>query len=213
MSGKPATNPTDEKQAWQRVREIIGGETLTLPPRASSGLRRDLTGVISHLARCKFAAKMIGAERRILELRCGEGLGTPILGEQATRYLGVDPDSAAIEAARAAWAGEQVEFRCGDVLAGRFGVFDAAVCLDLADGKNGSCIETILDALAEQVAGEGVVVAGSALMGDELIGAAGERFHNVLPFVMHGEMVRAGVSADAAYAIVVACNRRTEGGA
>lgn len=74
-----APHPTDERKAWDRVRDIIGADAITLGPRSSAALREEPTRVIYDLTLRKFAAKMIGQNQRILEYNCGEGLGVPIL--------------------------------------------------------------------------------------------------------------------------------------
>jgi len=65
-------------------------------PFWSDTLRRDPKILAFVLARYKFAAKNGLVQETVLELGCGEGIGTPILAEFAAFYTGVDIDSRAI---------------------------------------------------------------------------------------------------------------------
>lgn len=54
--------------------------------------------------------------RRVLDLACGSGYGTSILGAASAKVTGVDANSEAIRAARKAYGAKNVEFLVGDGL-------------------------------------------------------------------------------------------------
>src|SRR5258706_14128575 len=89
-----------EARLWRGVVELMGERRKTLGPASSARLRREPQEIASDLARYKFAARMLGRGRRVLELGCGEGLGAPILSEFARSYTGTDRNPASIASAR-----------------------------------------------------------------------------------------------------------------
>lgn len=81
-----------------------------VPDETSPGI------VALHLKRYEFAAPSCrGAE--VLDAGCGVGYGSAFLGKVAKRVVGVDRDTDAIAYARERYAGPNVEFRVGDLLA------------------------------------------------------------------------------------------------
>jgi SAM-dependent methyltransferase len=67
---------------------------------------------IEHWHRYHFAARW-AAGKRVLDVACGEGYGTAFLARGAAQAIGVDLSSAAVEHARAAYAGlPNLEFHC-----------------------------------------------------------------------------------------------------
>lgn len=89
-----------------------------------------------HRHRYEFIA-VLCADRRVLELWCGDGQGSAILAERAASVLGIDADAASIDGAQASLGRERenLEFEIADPLAfletvpeGRF---DVVVCFDV----------------------------------------------------------------------------------
>jgi SAM-dependent methyltransferase len=67
-----------------------------------------------HVHRYRFAARLC-AGLRVLDVACGTGYGTAILGERASTALGVDNDAATIDTARVAvGAADHVRFEVAD---------------------------------------------------------------------------------------------------
>lgn len=87
-----------------------------------------------HVHRYQVAASLC-AGLRVVDLACGSGYGSVILGEAATSVLGVDNDAATIDMARATVGAESdVRFEAADAVAflrsGLEGDHDAVVCLE-----------------------------------------------------------------------------------
>ncbi|MGE5421656.1 MAG: class I SAM-dependent methyltransferase, partial [Ignavibacteriales bacterium] len=77
---------------WEQVRENHTVDCVTLGPFVSYQLRKTPRRLIFVLSRYKFAAKLIGENKRILEVGSSEGLGAVILGEFAEKVVGIDID-------------------------------------------------------------------------------------------------------------------------
>ena len=103
----------------------IGDDRLTLGPYYTFLARRSPRGLLQLLSYYKFAAKMIGPGKRVLDVGCSEGFGTMLLAEFADACLGVDQDAEAIAIASDSVATERLAFEVGDILAGDIGRFDA----------------------------------------------------------------------------------------
>jgi SAM-dependent methyltransferase len=74
-------------------------------------------GIVAlHRKRYEFALPFC-AGKDVLDLGCGVGYGTSLLGERAARAIGIDVDGDAIAYAVRRYAAPNVEFRRGDALA------------------------------------------------------------------------------------------------
>ncbi len=78
--------------------------------RLVTSLRGPIVG--EHLHRYALAAELV-AGRTVLDVACGEGYGSHLLGRRARRVLGVDNSPETIEHARAKYGRENVEFQVG----------------------------------------------------------------------------------------------------
>ncbi len=219
--------PRDESQAWSDVKHIIGHSTLTLGEHWSFNLRTDPKRFAFVLSRYKFAAKMACAGRSVIELGCSEGLGTPILAEFATAYLGVDMDAEAIEAAKTNWSGKDVRFECHDFLGKQYGSFGAAVSLDVVEHIRRDVEPSYFDTIAANLDDDGIAVVGTPnktsdayaspmskaghinlFEGPRLYDAMRRIFHNVFIFGINDEVVHTGFTPMAHYLVAVGCNKR-----
>ncbi len=68
---------------------------------------------LEHLHRYAFARELV-ADRRVIDIACGEGYGSKYLGETAKSVLGVDVDQDAIAHAIKRYSSEKVRFSVGD---------------------------------------------------------------------------------------------------
>ncbi len=89
-------------ESWKNAKAEIGSQSFTLGPYFAFQALNNPRHLLFTLARYKFAAKMlpwdIGVD--VLELGCGEGLGTLMLYDNRHRVVAVDFDEDAIAHAR-----------------------------------------------------------------------------------------------------------------
>lgn len=89
------------------------------------------------LSRYRAASALIGSATDIVELGCGEGLGSRILIQGRAVYYGVDNDADALAVAQEMYGADDVQFRLGDAVTGRLilsqETYDAAVALDVIE--------------------------------------------------------------------------------
>lgn len=232
MSEPQIRNPT-ESDIWDNVKAIIGDRRLTLGHHWSFNLRNDPKRFPFVLSRYKFAAKMACTNRSVLELGCSEGIGTPILAEFATNYVGVDMDAEAIEAAKDNFSASDVpekgerQFIADDFLNKTYGQFDAVVSLDVVEHIVPEIEDQYFDTVVANLTDEGIAVIGTPnetsdqyasamskaghvnlFTADHLMRAMQRVFHNVLPFGINDEVVHTGFAPMTHYLVFVGCNKK-----
>lgn len=123
-----------ELDKWQEVKDYIGEERVSLGPVASYQLRNTPRRILFSLSHYKFAAKLLGEGKDVLEVGCGEGLGTCLLAEFANKVIGIDIDVDAISEAKRIFASERTDFLTVDILkADLDNRFDGIVCFDVIE--------------------------------------------------------------------------------
>ena len=75
-----------------------------------------LDHLLYHLARYKFASRMIRPGDRVLDYGCGTGYGTRMMAEVAGEIWGVDSDESVIQKASSQYQSDNLTFFCDDVL-------------------------------------------------------------------------------------------------
>lgn len=222
--------PSTEKDIWDKVKQMVGHHETTLGRHWSYNLWQDPKRFAFVLSRYKFAAKMGGRHRSILELGCSEGIGIPILAEFATHYTGVDLDQSAIESARINWPNDKYTFYEGSFLNQTYGQFDTVVSLDVIEhifleqeadffhtiannlNENGLAIVGTPNITSAPYASPASQVGHVNMYDHARLKQTMERlFHNVFMFGINDELVHTGYAPMAHYLIAVGCNKRQEG--
>lgn len=130
---------THSRKAWNNVTALEHPEGFTMGPINAETWLRDPKHMGFMLARYKFSAKMLRRCSHIVEVGCGEGLGSMILmKDTGAQYHGVDFDPAQIAYAQkhvAPHTGGRMTFACGDVAAqaADHGPFDGMLCIDVIE--------------------------------------------------------------------------------
>ncbi|HSX26657.1 MAG TPA: class I SAM-dependent methyltransferase, partial [Chlamydiales bacterium] len=124
---------TVEKECWDRTADMLGNDRVQLGDHWSYNFHNDPKRLGFVLSRYKLAAKMACKRGKVLELGCSTGIGSTILGEFATEYVGVDLDESAIETARSNLKMPKYCFIHDDFMGKHYGEFDAVVSLDVVE--------------------------------------------------------------------------------
>lgn len=122
-----------ELDKWNDLKTKLGNVNIQLGPYFSYQLRHSPRHILFSLSRYKFAAKLIGSGKRVLEIGCSEGLGTLLLAENASQVTGIDIDPGAIQNAAQNFASEKMQFIHCDFLDANFGEFDAVLSFDVIE--------------------------------------------------------------------------------
>lgn len=190
---------------WDQVKGWMEASPVRLGPQLSGWLRDDPFPLLHHTSRYKFAAKMIGRSKRVLDVACGEGFGTWLLAVECGHALGIDEDAAAIERASANWRDPKVRFIRAEREAAPEEPWDAVVCLDVERAAAGA-VERFVAWAAETAGPRGIVVLGGA--GRTPAPQLRAQFKFVFSFSCDDEVVRLGAAPQADYHLAVACGQR-----
>lgn len=214
---------------WGEVRSRFDAPAVRIGPHWFFNLLNDPKRLGFVLSRYKFAAKMIPSGSRILELGCSDGVGIPILAENAGAYTGVDLDEEAVEVARANWEDERTRFAAVNFLDRGFGEFDAVVSLDVIEHIEPAHEERFLKTVWGNLGADGMCVVGTPCVTSEAYASEASRlghvnlydagrlragigriFHNVFIFSMNDEVVHTGFTPMAHYLLALGCFKREE---
>jgi SAM-dependent methyltransferase len=182
------------------------------------------------LARYQFAAKMTGRNKRVLELGCSEGIGTPILAEFAAQYTGVDMDASAIATASENWESGQCRFIEADFLGREFGNFDSIVSLDVIEHIYPEYEPLFFQTVAQNLGEDGICLIGTPNVTSSPYASVGSQrghvnlydagrfeaamrtvFHNVFMFGLNDEVLHTGFAPMAHYLMALGCSKRAGG--
>lgn len=147
---------------WTEARALIGHRRLTLGPQASAQWLTAPDHLAMVLSRYRAAASLLGSAQVVLEVGCGEGIGSRILAAGRGSYFGIDPDPEAIEVAEET-ADEQddaVVFSVG-TLDALHGLYDAVVALDVIEHFSAEHATHWIAALCSRLTAGGVCVIGT----------------------------------------------------
>lgn len=227
MSDEPC-DPSDAFRVWAETGALNQDKAFAVGPSASYQLRHTPRRVLFCLSRYKFAAKMIGDGRSILELGCGDGFFNVILNEFASSYTGVDFDEDRLAFARAT-AGQvkngNVEYLQADFLGASFGTYDAVVTFDVIEHILPETETRFVDTIRANLAPTGMAIVGTPNIrtrefssesvnqahinmydGDRLRALLERAFHQVFMFSQNDEMVHTGFTPMANYLLAVCCH-------
>ena len=192
--------------------------------------RKDPKHLVFTLARYKFVSKMLAGRERVLEVGCGDALGTRIVRQEVKALTATDFDPVfiqdALQRVAAPWTFDLLvhDFRVGSVP----GRFDALYALDVLEhipkAEERQFLSTVLAPLEPQ----GVAIIGMPSLESQPYASKQSRlghvncksapdlkalmedfFHNVFMFSMNDEVVHTGFHKMAHYIFALCCTRRS----
>lgn len=238
-------DPHDSR--WEPVKRMMSGSApVRFGPMHAYHVRHTPRRLLYALAYYKFAAKMIvtnlpcvegNARGRVLDVGCGEGLGTWLLATECGSAHGIDFDAGLVDTAVANWTGEtdkpdapRATFACTDFVQGPSAparTYDGAVSLDVIEHILPSNAEGFVARIADALDDDGVAVVGTPNVhagvhasavtnaghvnmydAERLQKAFTEHFRHVMVFAANDEVVHTGFFPMAHYLLAVACRPR-----
>ncbi|OQW46805.1 MAG: methyltransferase type 11 [Proteobacteria bacterium SG_bin7] len=152
-----------ELEKWESAKNMMAEDykPLTFGPYFSHIIRRSPRRLLHLLSYYKFAAKMIGNDKKVMDVGCSEGFGSVILAEFAREFVGVDIDAAAISHAQGSLGSAKVSFKHADFLKADLGVFDAVTCFDVIEHIYPENEDTFLSRITAHLNSDGMAVVGT----------------------------------------------------
>jgi len=177
----------------------------------------------------KFASKLIGKGKRVLDVGCNEGLGTFLVGKECGFAKGVDFDEDAITQAQKNFKEPFVEFEAGDFLKSKdTGNWDAAINFDVIEHILPEHAHDFIEGIAKELTPEGLCVIGTPskisqdfasevskkghiniYSHERLEAEMREHFEFVFMFAANDEVVHTGYLPLAHYFITVGCKKKS----
>lgn len=157
---------TDKKQEtmsnWSCVTQLLENEEpITLGRYNSYLTHRTPRRMLYSLSYYKFAAKMIGANKRVLDIGCNEGLGSWVIAKECGYCKGIDFDMVAIEAAKKNFKDPSIVFEHCDFFEMKSDKWDAAINFDVIEHIYPEHSLHFIQKIAENLTDNGVAVIGT----------------------------------------------------
>lgn len=216
---------------WNSVKEYIGNPSLKLGPQFAYQAFYTPRHLVFVFSRYKFAAKLLSSKSkgRVLELGCGEGIGSLILAEEGHCIVGVDSDKDAIDYARKNLENHSkfdLSYFHGDITNMKIGLFDAAVSLDVIEHIPREDEEKFVRSIYEHLNDDGFCLVGTPNItahkyasemskrghinlydAERLRDLLRKFFKNVFIFGMNDEVVHTGFHPMCHYIVALACGK------
>lgn len=211
-----------ETQIWDEVRAEYRTQRVLLGTYTSYNLLKNPRSLLFSLSRYKFASKMIGSGKRIIEVGCSDGFRSNILAEFSKEVIGVDIDSEAVQEASASIKLPNVQFKNADFMSCDLGKFDALVSMDVIEHIQSENENKFFSAVKKNLNETGMAVIGTPNKNAEAYASlpsrvghinlyTQERLKNVMEqnfkfvqmFSMNDEVVHTGYHNMAHYLIAV----------
>ena len=193
---------------------------------------RHSPGQILHiLSYYKFAAKLIGAQARVLDIGCGEGLGSWVLAKECGYAHGLDLDQELIETARRNWSDDAIRFSCANFLDGLADQYSAVVSFDVIEHIRPDHAAAFIDLMADCLSDHGIAVVGTPnettrkyaskvtnighvnmYTAERLEAEMKQRFTQVFMFGANDEVVHTGFAPMCHYLLALGVSPRSRGG-
>ncbi|MBU1152828.1 class I SAM-dependent methyltransferase [bacterium] len=218
-----------EYELWEKCSPSQKAKLCSLGPHTSYQLRETPRHILFLLSRYKFAAKIIGEGKNILELGCGDGLGSIILSEFAESFTGVDFDEELINWAKENLSSKNRTYILANFLGKKFGEFDGVISLDVIEHIYPENEDIFFATLADNLFHNGIAIVGTPnedtkrfsqkkvndahvnLYNAERLKSSMEKyFNNVFIFSVNDEMIHTGYWPMAHYYIALACYKKKD---
>jgi 2-polyprenyl-3-methyl-5-hydroxy-6-metoxy-1,4-benzoquinol methylase len=218
----------EKNSVWQPVKDFMGHKSVTIGNHHTYHFMHSPRKILHMMSYYKFAAKMIGPEKKVLDVGCGEGLGTWLLAKECGRVTGVDLDREAIDVAKKNWDDKKTKFLYKDFLKMRTEKYDAAVSFDVVEHILPGNAAKFFGKIADSLSAEGIVVIGTPNItsakyaskvtklghvnlysGERLEAELKKHFKFVFMFGANDEVIHTGYLPMAHYLIALACQKRS----
>lgn len=221
----------ESKSNWSCVTEELMQEVpeINLGRYASFWFHKTPRRVLHCMSYYKFASKLIGKGKRVLDVGCNEGLGTFLVGKECGFAKGVDFDEDAIVQAQKNFNEPFVEFEAGDFLKSEdTGNWDAVINFDVIEHILPEHAHDFIEGIAKELTPEGLCIIGTPskisqdfasevskkghiniYSHERLEAEMREHFEFVFMFAANDEVVHTGYLPLAHYFITVGCKKKS----
>jgi hypothetical protein len=190
--------------AWKNIIDSLGDCYLSLGPELTYLVTRNPKELMLYLGWYKFAAKMIGPERKVLVIDRLEGLGAWIVSCEKNNVTAYLANNKQYESAVSQWGSGRIVFKTAELNDTTTKKYDGVVFFDIKQDYIATDWDLFFFNVAKSVLVNGAVVAGGKLKKSsiEIKKIAKKYFKNVFQF---GEYQDHPCLHPAGASLVVAC--------
>lgn len=220
---------SSERSRWEPVKHLMNEtENVVLGKHISFWFRKSPRRALHSISYYKFASQMIGKQKSVLDVGCGEGLGTWLLAKECGRATGIDLDTEAVSIAKANWNDPCINFINTDFITSEYSEhLDAVVNFDVIEHIQPDNVHSFLNKICSVLNNSGILIIGTPNFYSQQYASAitnaghvnvytPERlesqmrtyFRHVFLFSANDELVHTGFGPLAHYLIVLCCNKR-----
>ncbi len=218
------------KSNWACVTDELMNEIpeINLGRYSSYWFHKTPRRLLNSMSYYKFASKLIGKGKRVLDVGCNEGLGTFLVGKECGFAKGIDFDDEAIHQAKKNFNKGFVEFEIGDFLkSSNSNSWDAIINFDVVEHILPENASDFFSGIASHLTSKGLTVIGTPskisqdfasevskkghiniYTHDRLEEEMRKHFDCVFMFSANDEVVHTGFLPLAHYFIAVGCKKK-----
>ncbi|MBT7589588.1 MAG: class I SAM-dependent methyltransferase [Candidatus Scalindua sp.] len=220
---------SEARSKWNPVKKIMGNPKVHLGRHLSYWWENTPRSALYFMSHYKFAAKMIGVDKRVLDVGCAEGLGTWLLALECGHAKGIDIDMQAIDIGKKNWRDPRISFECNDhIFKMKQDQYDAVVSFDVIEHIIPKNVDTFMRLIVDRLSENGVSIIGTpSLTGQTYaseVSKAGhvnvysaerleeemlQYFEHVFLFCANDEVIHTGYTQMAHYYIAMGCKKRS----
>jgi len=153
----------ETKSKWNPVVDLMKGKKeIELGQYASYWFHKTPRRMLHSLSYYKFAAKLIGGGKKVLDIGCNEGIGTYVLAKECGYAKGIDFDEEALEIANKNFPESNISFEVKDALNQRENVqYDAVVNFDVIEHIYPENVPSFFASIKDALTDTGMAVIGT----------------------------------------------------
>jgi 2-polyprenyl-3-methyl-5-hydroxy-6-metoxy-1,4-benzoquinol methylase len=217
---------TKEPQNQSQIEDYHRLGPATMGPWTSHIWREDPRHMCFLMSRYKFVSKMLAGKESVLEVGCGDAVGTPIVLQTVGKVHGIDFEPLVLDDAIKRYSADttnRATFAVHDMTVNPVpGRFDAIFSLDVIEHIPETTEKMFLDNICASLSPQAVCILGTPnITANEYASPASKaghinlksaetlhtllssRFHNVFNFSMNDEVIHTGYSPMAHYLFAV----------
>jgi 2-polyprenyl-3-methyl-5-hydroxy-6-metoxy-1,4-benzoquinol methylase len=219
-------------EIWNLAKSIDGDSEIRLGPYTTRHLLKDPKHFGFFFSRYKFAGKMIGEEgnKKVLDIGCGEGIGSLILSQFSQFVTGIDFDEKAIEWATTNLQKSNLRFICKNIFSASNDneKYDVIVALDMIEHIEKNTEDDFIKMLLSYLDEKGFIIIGTPNISSLDYATEASRiahinlydfnrlkklllnyFEHAFCFGMNDEVLHTGFYPMCHYILIIACTPRT----
>ena len=216
-----------KQDRWLEVKKMMRVKPVVFGKHLSHWYYHSPRRLLHSMSYYKFASKLIGPRKRVLDVGCGEGIGTWLLAVENGCAHGIDLDAEAVARAGENFNDPRIRFSCADFFEAPGEAWDGLVNFDVVEHILPANVRLFWERITGNLAHDGIAVVGTPnITSDQYAGPvtraghvnlySGERleaemreyFHHVFLFAANDEVVHTGFLPMAHYLIAVGCRKR-----